>query len=283
MGSLDQDTVVEGADGDWKAVLSPDWEIWGPNGGYLASVALRAAGAHSSLGRPASLSCHYLDVARFEQLRLRTRTLRTSRRAESVEVVATQDGRTVLAALVWLVADDLGGLSCDAGPAPDVPDPLALASTDELVSDEDRKAGYSFWRNVEHRPTSWISPEEWASSPGGTPELTSWLRFRPQATFADPLVDAARLVVLLDTFPWPAATRAYSPSELTHIAPSLAVGVVFHRLEPSSEWLLVRATSPAAADGLVGGQAQVWSETGMLLASATQQMICRLVPAVSGR
>jgi acyl-CoA thioesterase len=229
------------------------------------------------------LSCHYLDVARFEQLRLRTRTLRASRRAESVEVVATQDDRTVLAALVWLVADDLGGLSCDAAPAPDAPEPLVLASTDELLSEEHRQGGFPFWTNLEHRPTSWVPPEEWASSPGGTPELTSWLRFRPQATFADPFVDAARLVVLLDTFPWPAATRAYAAHELTHIAPSLDVAVVFHRLEASSEWLLVRATSPAAADGLVGGQAQVWSETGTLLASATQQMICRPVPTESGR
>ncbi len=259
MANLEADTAVEGSDGEWKAELSSDWEIWGPNGGYLASIALRAAGAHSKLRRPASLACHYLDVARFDELRLRARTLRASRRAESVEVTATQGGRVVLVALVWVVADDLGGLSCDAGPPPEVPAPPALASTDELVSGTEQGPMFPFWANLEHRPTTWIPPEERALAPGGAPELTSWLRFRPQATFADPFVDAARLVILLDTFPWPAAIRAHPADELTYIAPSLDVGVILHRLEPSSEWLLVQATSPAAADGLVGGRAQVWS------------------------
>lgn len=142
MGNLEEDSAVEGGNGHWKATLNPDWEIWGPNGGYLASIALRAAGAHSDLLRPASMACHYLDVARFDDLRLRTSTLRASRRAESVEVVATQDDGTVLAALVWLVAGELDGLSCDAGPPPEVPDPDALPSVDELVSDEERRGGF---------------------------------------------------------------------------------------------------------------------------------------------
>ena len=34
--------------------MSRDWEIWGPNGGYVASIALRAAGAHSRFDRPGS-------------------------------------------------------------------------------------------------------------------------------------------------------------------------------------------------------------------------------------
>jgi acyl-CoA thioesterase len=239
---------------------------------------MRAAGAHSQLRRPASLACHYLDVARFDDLRLDTRTLRASKRAESVEVIGTQSGRTVLAALVWIVAGDLDGLSCDAAPRPEVPGPDALPSTDELLSDEERQGGFAFWANLEHRPTSWTPPESWASRPGGAPEVTSWVRFRPQATFADPFVDAARLIILLDTMPWPAATRAHAENELTHMAPSLDVGVVIHRLEQASEWLLVRATSPAAADGLVGGRAEVWSQSGTLLASATQQMLCRPIP-----
>jgi acyl-CoA thioesterase len=277
VGDLEEDTAVEGADGEWTARLSADWEIWGPNGGYLAAVALRVAGAHSGLQRPASLACQYLGGARFEALRLTTRTLRASRRAESVEVIATQGGRTVLAALVWVVADDLAGLTCDAGPPPEVPSPDALKSTDELLSEEERESGFSFWANLEHRPTSWIPPESRAQLRAGAPELTSWLRFRPTATFADPFVDAGRLIILLDTLPWPAATRAHAFDQLTHVAPSLDVGVAIHRLEPSSEWLLVRATSPAAADGLVGGLAQVWSRSGTLLASATQQMLCRPV------
>src|SRR5205823_4892878 len=83
MGNLAADTAVSGADGRYQATLSPDWEIWGPNGGYVASIALRAAGAHSAFDRPATFSCHYLAVARFDAVDLDVRTLRRTKRAES--------------------------------------------------------------------------------------------------------------------------------------------------------------------------------------------------------
>ncbi len=42
MGDLARDTAVQGGAGSYGAVLSRDWEIWGPMGGYVAAVALRA-------------------------------------------------------------------------------------------------------------------------------------------------------------------------------------------------------------------------------------------------
>lgn len=109
----------------------------------------------------------------------------------------------------------------------------------------------------------------------GRPEAQSWLRFRPRATFDDPAADAGRLVILLDTFPWPAATRAHRPAEPGHVAPSLDLAVTFHRLDPASAWLFLQAQAPVVDDGLVGGRASVWSESGKVLATATQQMLCR--------
>ena len=53
MGDLAVDTEVVGGDGHFTAQLSSDWEIWGPNGGYVAAVLLRAAGAHTRFDRPA--------------------------------------------------------------------------------------------------------------------------------------------------------------------------------------------------------------------------------------
>src|SRR5882724_9471270 len=53
------DTALEGSGGRFSARLSRDWEIWGPNGGYVAAIALRAAGAATPLRRPASFACHF--------------------------------------------------------------------------------------------------------------------------------------------------------------------------------------------------------------------------------
>ena len=55
MGDFALDTAVSGEDGRYTATLSHDWEIWGPNGGYVAAIALRAAGAHSRFDRPATV------------------------------------------------------------------------------------------------------------------------------------------------------------------------------------------------------------------------------------
>jgi acyl-CoA thioesterase len=275
MGNFDADTAVEGSDGRWTAKLDADWNIWGPNGGYLATIALRAAGTHSPLPRPASFSCHYLGVARFDAVDLTTTTLRRAKRAESVRVSMTQDGQPILEALVWMTADDLAGLSHDAAPAPDVPGPDGLRTTEELLAGEDVEQSYPFWSNFDEKPLRWLPRDAWERREPAEPDIQTWLRFRPTPTFDDPYLDAGRLLVLLDTFQWPAATRAYRPAELTHIAPSLDLAAFFHRLDPGSEWLLAQAHSPVAADGLVGGRAAVWSQRGELLATGGQQMLCR--------
>jgi hypothetical protein len=57
---LDDTRVARGdRPGEWRAILSPDWAVWGPNGGYVAAIALRAALAESRLSRPASFHCHF--------------------------------------------------------------------------------------------------------------------------------------------------------------------------------------------------------------------------------
>lgn len=283
MGNLAQDVAVVGGDGRWTATFSPDWEIWGPNGGYVAAVALQAAGAHSALARPASLQCHYLGVGAFDTVDIETVSLRKAKRAESVRVSITQAGKPIAEALVWCVSEGLDGMAHDATVRPDVPAPASLQGIHELEP-ESGQSRFSFGRNFEQRPIDWVPWEEWAAREELEPSVVQWMRYRPQATFEDdPFVDAARSVILLDTYQWPAATRAYRSGELGYQAPSLDLSVSFHELDPSSEWLLVRATSPVARDGLVSGRAEIWSEEGRLLASGGQQMLCRPMPPPPAR
>lgn len=274
MGNLGVDTAVEGGDGRYSAVLREDWAIWGPNGGYLAAVALRAAGEHVGPGvrRPASVLCHYLGVASFDRVELAVTTLRSAKRAESARVTMTQAGQPVLEALVWAVADELDGLAHDVAAAPpDVGPPDAYRPREELGAPV-----HPFFANIDQRPTD--PDTDWENRPAGEPAFRCWARFRPQEMFpGDPWADAARLLVVVDTFQWPAAVRGHAQAELRHVAPSLDLACLFHRSAATEPWLLVEATSPIAEGGLVAGTARVWDQRGRLLASGTQQMLCRPV------
>ncbi|MHB1583073.1 MAG: acyl-CoA thioesterase [Acidimicrobiales bacterium] len=279
MGDLSADTAVVGEDGRYRAELSADWEIWGPNGGYLAAVALRAAAAHCGLPKPASFLCHFLGVAGFAEVDLEVETIREARRAASMRVSMRQGGRRVLEALVWAVQDGLDGLAHDAAPPPPVPGHRSLPTAEELLEGGAAQGpAPAFFSNLEQRPVDWIA--DWEHRPGGDPVQRCWYRFRPVATFDDPWLDAGRLLVMVDTFQWPAAARGHAGGTVGHVAPSLDLACRFHRLDRArtAEWLLVEARSPAAADGLVGGTAAVWDADGRLLASGGQQMLCRPAP-----
>jgi acyl-CoA thioesterase II len=277
MGNLADDTAVEGSDGHYRGELSSDWEIWGPNGGYVASVALRAAAAASRFVRPASLTCHYLSSAKFAPVDLDVVFLRQAKKAESLRVSMTQDGAPILEAMVWMI-DDVDGLEHDHAVMPEVPAPAELRSIEELVDPEDPGPPFRFFDNLEQRPLSWFPRDEWMNRPPGEPRVQSWFKFRPAATFDEVVVDACRLVVLVDTMEWPAAVRAHTGA-LPFIAPSLDLAVRFHRFDPQSAWLLTDTSADVANDGLIGGTGEVYSESGRLLASGGQQMLCRPVPA----
>lgn len=283
MGDFAADTEVVGSDGRYRAKLSRDWEIWGPNGGYLATILLRACGAHSGLPRPASLACHFVGVADFAEIDVEVATVKRGRRSESMRASMTQDGRPVCEALAWAIdegRDDREWAGHDAAESAGAPAPSGIPEFRErLAADPEAPSVHPFWDNFDYHPLRWVDQQEWEQRDPGEPVFEAWLRWRPTPTFDDPYVDAGRSVVLADTFMWPAAVGAYRVADLDFHAPSLDVSVQFHRLVPDSEYLFVRARSPVGQDALVGGTAAVWSDDGRLLASGGQQMLCRRVPA----
>ncbi len=272
MGNFDLDTRVEGGDGRYRAAISRDWEIWGPNGGYLAAIALRAAGREARIPRPGSFACHFLAIARFEPVDLQVTPVHQGRRAESIHVVMSQDGRPVLQALLRTAAEG-PGLEHDVAVMPEVPPPDVLKSWHELKPDAPET--YPFWQNIEGKL---IHPEWLDEEPRPRdPVFREWYRFRPRATFDDPWLDAGRLLLLIDTLSWPAASQPYPWPDRQYQAPNLDVTCWFHRFAPESEWLLADHDSPVAQGGLMGTAGRVWSRDGRLLASGGAQLLC--VPA----
>lgn len=276
MGDLAEDTALEPVEpeaGRFRATLSRDWEIWGPNGGYLAVIALRAAGALAKVPRPAAFAGHFLTVARFAPVDVEVRVLRAGRRAESLSVSIAQDGRPIFTGLVRTAASG-PGLEHDVATAPDVRGPEALRDIEEVVSDRSGPP-YPFWNNFRVRP---VWPERFAEPPRARePVFREWYRFVPRATFEDPWLEAGRALLMIDTASWPAACQPHPEAAFT--APNLDVTAWFHR-PPTSAWLLMDHVAPVAEGGLMGTHARIWREDGRLVATGGAQLLC--VPNPTG-
>jgi acyl-CoA thioesterase-2 len=279
MGNLADDTSVERVDESrFRAKLSAEWEIWGPMGGYLAATALRAVGATTPFGRPASFFCQYLGVADFDTIDLSVTTLRAARTAAAHRVHVTQDGKPILEATVWSVGE-VDGLEHDTSVAPSVPGPDELKSTPELLAAAGIDGGpppFAFWNNLDSKPLDFRA--DWPPPEPLPPVWQQWCRFKPVGVFADPWVDACRSLVLVDVQSWPAASRQHVTGEQKFYAPSLDLYVAFNVPQPDSEWLLCDGYAPVAQHGLMGWTGRLWSVGGKLVATGGGQLLCRRLP-----
>jgi acyl-CoA thioesterase-2 len=272
VGDVAVQTAVEAVgDGRYTAMVYADWEIWGPGGGYVAALALRAAGAESPLARPASFFCHYLSVAAFAPVELTVTSLRAGRTVLAQRVAMTQESRPVLEAMVWSVGA-VEGLEHEDVDPPSVADPGDLPSPAELWPEEDRP-GFAFWDNFDQRIIEWS--DSWPPPGPLPPTWRTWVRCRPTATFADPWVDAARSLIVLDVGSWPAGSRPHAYLDPPFIAPSLDLYASFQFPGSSSEWLLLDAHSPVAQGGLLSWTGRVWSMQRRLIASGGGQAVFR--------
>jgi acyl-CoA thioesterase-2 len=278
MGDFAVDTAVHGADGTYTATLNREWEIWGPMGGYLATFALRAAGAESTFARPASFFCHYLGVARFDApIELEVQKLRSGRTAESMRVAVTQGERSIMEATVWTVGET-EGLEHELTSPPDEKGPDGVANMGELFADDpDAGPPFPFWNNFEVRPLGFR--REWPPTEPLEPIWREWIRFLPTSTFDDPWVDAGRALVGVDIQSWPAASRPHMWKQPNVIAPSMDLYVAFHDAAPNDPWLLADGLSTWAAGGLMNWTGNLWSSDRRLVASGMGQLLCRTIPA----
>jgi acyl-CoA thioesterase len=242
--------------------------VWGPNGGYVAAIALRAAMARSRLPRPASFQCHFLSVGEFAPVDLRVQALGGGKRAESLRVEVVQNQRLLVAATVWMVDDGLEGFEHDFGTAPEVARPESLRGYQDLAGPEYAE-WYPIWRSIEGRPLRWRGPP-------GRPEWRTWMRFT-ETPIPDRQADALRQLFWLDFPGWNATISAH-PWPFRFLAPNLDLTVHFHRFAPDAEWILADGFVPLARDGLVSCVARLWSESGALLATGSSKHICRSNP-----
>ncbi|WP_374472038.1 thioesterase family protein [Phenylobacterium sp.] len=273
MGQLHVDTAIRRDGERLVADLSRDWEIWGPNGGYVSAVALRAAGAVTPEGhRPATLTVQYVGVGAFGETECRVTPVKQGRSAWLLNVALAQGDKVFLQAQVWTVARD-DGPRVDEARMPDVPAPAELKTYVEHAAGHygDRAPPpHVFWANFDGKPLAW-RPMEAPRQPGPA-VLHEWFRFRGFEPTADPFCDFGRAVILLDTLIWPTHHRGL-PQEPDYIAPSLDLTVWFHDAPGAAEWLLVDGVADAARAGLIHGHSRLWTEDGRLVATGGSNLL----------
>jgi acyl-CoA thioesterase-2 len=267
MGKLHEETRLEERDGKLVASLHRDWEIWGPNGGYVASIALRAAGKVAPPGhRPATISVQYLAVADFSEVTAEVEPVRQGRNVWCLNVALVQNGKRFLQAQVW-TTNKIDGPDSAELKMPDVPKPDGLKTVEELLPADAPRS--KFWGNIDSKPTKWIPWGE--SEPRGAMQ-EQWYRFPAFESGGDPFLACMQPLLLIDTLIWPTWHRV-SRGQTPYIAPSLDVTAWFHDVPPDAGWLLLEVHTGTANAGLIHGTARVWSEDGRLLATGGSQLL----------
>ncbi len=259
MADLKSDTQPRKTGANTYAVdIAPAWKVWGPNGGYLSGLLLRAVGLHTQKAMPISFAGQYLKAPDFGEAAVKVECVKDGKNASAYRARLLQDGDLQLHALIW---------AANAGRGPEhqlVSPPDHFIPLDE-AGDRPPVGPMPFWDNLEIRQVK---------NSGG--HYSHWYRFDPAFEIDDPYLDGVRSLILIDSMQWPA--RYYMSDEPPmYVGLSLDLYVQFHRFSPRSQWLFSNATARFAHQGTMSGRATVWDENGELLASGGSQSALRPV------
>lgn len=260
----------------WSAPLREDWSLWGPAGGYISALALRAAGEATVFPRPASMTCHFLRPGKFAPAELHVESLRAGRRSELLRVDLRQEDKVLLTCSVWVVPESVPGLIHDATRQEGLPNPETLPTYEDIYPDQRE---HPFFQRFGHRPLKGMPNKGDAPR---DPELTGFFRFTPTVRASDAFVDAARVLLLLDTFGWLAQYPAHPKDDPSPwVAPNIDYHYRFHRPTQHADWLHMRVRAPIAEAGLMATDGEIRDAEGYLLATGASQLMC--LPRASGQ
>ena len=249
--------LSSGAPGRFGGSVSEDfWVQSGPNGGYLAAIALRGAAAlvPEPERAPRSLHARYLAAPKAGAFELNAEVIRKGRSLTSVAVRMTQDGREFLHASAAF-SDAFSTLSFQDCEMPGVR-PLA-----ECQPVEKRIA-----LNQRFDMLHAIGGQERQSARAVT---GGYIRF------ADPRpIDALALAALWDCWPPAVFARAFE-QRFRGAVPTVEASVLFRRRVPlpaatPADYVLLKVESTMAEEGLVEESGEIWTTDGLLLAQSRQ-------------
>lgn len=265
---LDKALALEHSDiraGQFTGAMGRDyWNMVGPFGGTTAATMLQSVLKHPDLlGDPVALTVNYaaaVSLGNFEILAVPVRTNRSTQHWTIQMSQADAEGRpqiTTTGTVVTAVRRETWG--ANDLPMPDVPSPEAVARL--AIGPQ----GVAWLQRYEMRPVSGTLPTRWDGS-GDHSETLMWLRDDP----VRPL-DFASLAALSDTFYPRVWLRRATPVPIG----TVSITTYFHTdasllHEVGTGYLLGRATGQQFRNGYFDQAAQLWSESGALLATSNQ-------------
>jgi len=204
--------------------------------------------------------------------------IRDGRSFTTRRVVAIQHGRAIfhMSASFQITEDGIDHQST----MPDVPAPEGLKTEFELRADviDQVPERYKSWlareRPIEIRP---IDPFDLMSPPVREPVKNIWFRAR----HALPDDDRVHQCVLLYASDMTLLETTLGPHGLGFLSHNIQMASLdhcmwFHRPFRADEWMLYTQDSPSASGARGFNRGEIYSRDGQLIASVTQEGLCRL-------
>ena len=254
---FDADTALEQIDaGRWRGTVDPSWFVTsGPNGGFLAALAARAAELASD--RPArSLTLHYLEAPTEGPIEVQARIERAGATTTSLSLRMLQQGNLVAIGLAACAHPREGQPTWHDAEMPRIPAP---DDCEEFPVTHPRVPPY--FRKYELR---------WAGSQAEDrpAHVTLWLRTR-----APRPLDSVLVAALTDAAMPPAFLRMSARL----FVPTIDLTIHWRSALPDGDhpWVLGHFVTRVGEGGACEEDGELWSQDGRLLAQSRQLAIVR--------
>ena len=233
-------------------------------GGQILAQMLSAAAAASPEKSVKSLTVLFpREGDTSKPMRYRVDRLQDGRTFGTTEIVASQDGKVIAAAVVSLHVDETGLHRSDAPPAVGAPEDAVLLDL-PMVPWEVRSVGG-------------VDVSDRAAGP---PSLELWMR--APALDDDRVVHQALLAHATDLTIIGTALRPFdgvsqADSTVTLHTAVTSHSIWFHQPFRIDDWVLLAQHSPVVANGRAFGRGEVFSRAGEVVASFAQESMVRRI------
>ncbi len=273
-GIFAEDIVVEkSGPGRYRATLDHSWDLAPlPQGGVVASFALRASGAEVEDPAQKLRTCTAVFAGQVAagELEVDVSVLRRGRSATQVLATVRNAGEASGTTTVAVFGSSRRGPSFVDLTPPVVPPPSECRSyRDPPPAGVEPFPPRPFWNRIEARSALGHAP--WEDYEPVSSEVASWVRFDDPPRDDDGALDPLGVLTLADRMPGSVGERIGRQGE-PWFSPS--ADLTFHQFEPArTTWLLAHDKARWADDGWASGESTIWDEEGNLVAYATQMML----------